>query len=225
MTAAQGTTTVAVVDDEEPVCGYLGRILGAADGLSVIGHALDGGAGVRLVRRARPDVLLLDLRMPGVDGVAVLDRLREDGVVPGRDVAVLLLTNFTDLGMIRRGLDAGACGVLLKSAAPPELVSGVRLAAAGHRVLGAGVDLTWSGGPAGRDAPVHLTGRERDVLRLVGEGCSNREVADALDLRESTVKGHVSALMAKMGCRSRLQLGLRAADPDLGADGRLRGRG
>lgn len=214
--------TVAVADDEEQICLYLRRILGSADGVEITGHALDGAEAVDLAVRTSPDVMLVDVRMPKVDGLSALTRLR---TLP-RPPAVVLLTNYNDDRVALRALRSGAAGVVLKSAAPADLVSLTRLAAAGYRIFGSDIHLPFGSGsapdsrgsshvlPAPVDdtgtagAAVALTGRERDVLALLGEGLSNRGIAARLDLSPTTVKGHVSSLMEKLRCRSRLQLGL-----------------
>lgn len=197
---------VAVADDDEQVCRYVRRLLGREADIDVVGHALTGDEAIALVQEHRPDVLVLDVRMPGSDGLVALARLAQDERAP----AALVLTNFNDARVVQRVLELGATGVLLKSASPGELVGAVRLVAAGHRVIGAGLTFAWQ--PEAADDPdlAGLTSREVDVLRLLGEGLSNKGIAAQLALREATVKGHVSTLMAKLGRDSRLQLGLLA---------------
>ena len=203
--------TVTVADDEEQICRYVRRILESEADIEVAGHALTGAEAVQLVRRTRPAVAILDVRMPGADGVEALAGIRSLEQPP----AVLLLTNFNDAQVVQRAVQAGAAGVLLKSASPDDLIGAVRMLAAGHRVLGSGVALPPTA-PAASTAPEpppelpELTRRECDVLGLLALGLSNADIAARLSVSAATVKGHVSALMTKLDCRSRLQLGLLA---------------
>lgn len=195
--------TVAVADDEEQICLYVRRIVDSAPDIETVGHSLDGAEALLLVQRQHPDVLLLDVRMPGTDGLSALEQVRALPDPP----AVVMLTNFNDDQVVLRALTAGAAGFMLKSASPADLLSVVRLAASGHRVIGAGVGLPEALIPPAPPVGAGLTSRERDVLSLLGKGLSNADIASRMHVSEATVKGHVSSMMGKLRCESRLQLG------------------
>ncbi|MFF8829727.1 response regulator [Streptomyces sp. NPDC015131] len=202
---------VAVVDDEELVRSALRLVLASADGIEVVADC--GGAdAVGTVVAHRPDVVLLDVRMPDQDGLTVLRSLRE--ALAGRLPAVAMLTTFDTDEYIGAALRLGAAGFLLKDTDPEQLVHSVRVLAAGGFALAPGVARTVIGHylePA--TAPDHrallavesLTARERDVLALLGEGLSNLETAARLGLASSTVKDHVSVVLAKLGGLNRVQ--------------------
>lgn len=206
---------VALVDDQELVRSGFRAILSAA-GLEVVGEAGDGVAAVDLVERMRPDVVCLDVQMPGVDGLEATRRItRLD--LPS---AVLILTTFDRDDYLFEALRAGASGFLLKTAGPEQLVEAVRVLAAGDALLSP--DLTRrviarfesAPGPApaaaARPSLPELTDRETDVLRLVAEGLSNAEIAERLVVGEATVKTHVSNLLLKLGVRDRVQAVVQA---------------
>ncbi|MFR9676883.1 response regulator [Streptomyces sp. TR06-5] len=207
---------VVVVDDEPMVCRLLRTILDSADDIEVVGEAHDGAAGVEAVRRHRPDVVLMDLRMPGTDGLTAIDALGRDTDPP----AVVVLTTFDADTYVRRALRAGAVGFLVKSTPPEELIGLVRVAAEGHTVLSAAAARRLVAGPDDQDARrararrlvASLTEREQEVLSGLGEGLSNGRIAARLHLSEATVKGHVSRVLDKLGCRNRTQAGLTARD-------------
>jgi DNA-binding NarL/FixJ family response regulator len=213
------TVRVLVADDEPMVCAHLRTILGAADGVEVVATAADGAEAVEGVVLHAPDVVLMDLRMPGVDGVAAIARI----VALPDPPPVVALTTFDGDEHVHRALRAGAAGYLLKSTPPDDLVDLVRVAAAGHTVLSRSAARRL----VGRSADVHatrlraqarlaaLTDRERDVVVLLGQGCSNAEVARRLFLTEATVKGYVSRSLDKLGCSNRTQLGLLAREAGL----------
>lgn len=203
---------VAIADDEEMVCLYLRRILEKSGQVAVTGHALDGDEAVILAARTNPDAVLLDVRMHGRSGLEVLPRLRALHPAP----AVIVLTNFPADLVVRQAVDGGAVGVLVKTTPPEDLVELLRLAVKGYQVFGAGMlrpVLTSSSTLDAQTAAVltRLTQRERHVLALLASGCSNSAIADRLGITEPTVKSHVSALMSKLRCRSRLQVGLLGA--------------
>ncbi|SHL41189.1 two component transcriptional regulator, LuxR family [Pseudonocardia thermophila] len=210
---------VLVVDDEPMVCAHLTTILGAADDIEVVASAADGAEAVEAVLRFRPDVVLMDLRMPGVDGITATSRITAEPDAP----PVVALTTFDGDEHVHRALRAGAAGYLLKSTPPDELVGLVRVAAQGHTVLSRSAAQKLVGRSAAqasarrraaaRLAP--LTGRERDVAALLAEGCSNAEVARRLHLTEATVKGYVSSALEKVGASNRTQLGLLAREAGL----------
>lgn len=202
---------VAIVDDEALVCTYLRRMLGGAgSGITVVGHAHDLAEAEDLIARTRPEVVLLDVRLGRQDGLRLLTAPRRSQGSP----RVLVLTGYPDDMSVLRALREGAAGFVTKSIAPVGLVSAVRLVAEGHQVLGPGLPGTESAPGADRQERARieglLTGRELDVLRRLGAGRSNGEIAEDLGLSEGTVKGHVSALLIKVACDSRLQAGLLA---------------
>jgi DNA-binding NarL/FixJ family response regulator len=211
---------VLVVDDERMVCAHLRTILGAAADIEVVGEAYDGADAVEQTVRLRPDLVLIDLRMPGVDGLAAIERIAgfDD---PPRLVA---LTTFDVDAYVLRALRAGAAGFLLKSTAPEDLVDLVRVAAAGHPVLSpaAAQRLVGVSGDRqetrrrAREQVAGLTEREVEVLALLGAGRSNQQIARRLHLSEATVKGYVSRVLDKLGLDNRTQAGLLAHEAGLG---------
>ncbi|MBN9792745.1 MULTISPECIES: response regulator transcription factor [unclassified Pseudonocardia] len=202
---------VVVVDDEALVRSGFTMILQAAGDIRVVATAT-GADAEREIALARPDVVLLDIRMPGVDGLTVLDRVLAAGDAP----AVAMLTTFDTDEYIEQALAAGASGFLLKDTDPDQLVQSVRALAAGAVVLSPGAARPVVGGrlsadrrAAERDVAA-LTDRERDVLALVSEGLSNAEIGRELYLSPSTVKDHVSTLLGKLGVTSRVRAALLA---------------
>ncbi|QKW33165.1 response regulator transcription factor [Actinomadura sp. NAK00032] len=214
------TIRVVVVDDEPMVCAHLRTILGAADDIEVVDEAYDGAAAVETVVRHRPDVVLMDLRMPGVDGLTAIRRLAEFREPP----VTVALTTFDADEYVIKALRAGAAGFLLKSTPPGDLVNLVRVAADGHTVLSPVAAQRLLAGAAGRESDrarrtalfEQLTERELQVLACLGEGMSNAQIARRLHLTESTVKGYVSRMLVKLGCDNRTQAGLLAYEAGLG---------
>ncbi len=210
---------VVVVDDELMVCAHLRTILGSAEDIEVVDEAHDGAAGVEAVVRSRPDVVLMDLRMPGVDGLTAIERIGKLASQP----AVVVLTTFDADQYVLRALRAGASGFLVKSTPPEDLIGLVRVAAEGHTVLSpaaarrlvaASADSQQAGDRARRLVEA-LTERETEVLACLGEGLSNAQIARRLYLSEATIKGYVSTVMDKLGCANRTQAGLLAHDAGL----------
>jgi DNA-binding NarL/FixJ family response regulator len=205
---------VVVVDDEPMVCVFLRTILGSADDIEVVDEAHDGAAGVEAVRRGKPDVVLMDLRMPGVDGLTAIERISELADPP----AVVVLTTFDADQYVMRALRAGAAGFLVKSTPPEDLIGLVRVAAEGHTVLSAAAArrlvAASTDGLSARDHARKLvrtlTERELEVLACLGEGLSNAQIAARLYLSEATIKGYVSRMLEKLECRNRTQAGLIA---------------
>lgn len=213
---------VVVVDDEPMVCAHLRVILGTAGDLEVVAEAHDGAEGVEAVVRHRPGVVLMDLRMPGVDGLAAIERIAALPSPP----PVVALTTFDADSYVLRALRSGAAGFLLKSTPPDDLVALVRVAAAGHTVLSPAatarlVAASSAGQGRSEDAKARLrelTDRERDVLACLGHGLSNADIARELSLSEATVKSYVSRMLTKTACRNRTQAGLLAHEAGLLTD-------
>jgi DNA-binding NarL/FixJ family response regulator len=207
---------VVVVDDEPMVCAHLRTILGSVDDLEVVGEAYDGAAAVEAVLRDRPDVVLMDLRMPRVDGLTAIERINQLPDPP----AVVALTTFDADQYVLRALRAGAAGFLVKSTPPEELIRLVRVAADGNMVLSPAAARRLVAASVDRQSVRRraqklvepLTEREREVLALLGEGLSNAQIASHLYLSEATIKGYVSRMLDKLGCANRTQAGLLAHD-------------
>jgi DNA-binding NarL/FixJ family response regulator len=196
---------VLVVDDHPVVRQGLRTFLDLQDDITVVGEAPDGGSGVAAAEELRPDVILLDLRMPGSDGLAALRGLREHGN-PAR---VLVITSFTEPAAVLPAVRAGAAGYVYKDVDPPALAAAIRSVHAGHVLLHPDVARLL----AASETPPHgtrLTAREREVLTEVARGHSNREIARTLSLSEKTVKTHVSAILGKLGVQDRTQAALQA---------------
>ncbi|MFE0592991.1 response regulator [Micromonospora echinospora] len=206
-------TRVVVVDDQTLIRQGIRGLLAVA-GIEVVGEADDGAAALDVIADARPDVVLLDLRMPHRDGIWALRQLRDRGV----DVPVLVLTTFDDDALVLDALRAGARGYLLKDVTLEQLTRAVETLAAGGTLVAASITdrllraIRSAPPPVGVDPirPQALTEREVEVLRLVAEGYTNREIAGVLFLAEGTVKNHVSAILLKLGARDRTNAVLRA---------------
>jgi DNA-binding NarL/FixJ family response regulator len=200
---------VLIADDHRMVRQGLRTFLELQDGIQVVGEAADGAECAEQAAELKPDVILLDLVMPGVDGVAAMELLRE----AGSTARVLVVTSFTDRRMIIPAIRAGARGYVYKDVDPAALAAAVRSVHAGHVLLEPEVAtaLLDSGSAAepGPQAPP-LTAREREVLVLIAQGRSNREIARALVLAEKTVKTHVSNILMKLGVADRTQAALWA---------------
>ena len=199
--------TVLVVDDHAMVRAGLVTLLESGGEVRVVGQAADGAEAVRLARRTRPDVVLMDLSMPGVDGVEATAAVVEE--VP--DTRAVVLTSFSDQRRVAAALDAGAVGYQLKDAEPEELLAAVRSARAGHAPLDPRVArfLLPSRTTAAADG---LTQRERQVLRLVADGLANKQVARALGISERTVKAHLGRVFRQIGVPDRTSAALWARD-------------
>jgi len=199
--------SVLIVDDHPVVRQGLRVLLDLEDGIEVAGETGDGATALALAAEREPDVILLDLRLPGMDGIAVLGELKARGSA----ARVLVLTSATEPAFARAAVRSGAAGVLYKDVDPDALVRAIRSVHDGHLLLApeAAGTLVHSAGPAasGLDA---LTRRERQVLAELAKGRSNREIARALGVAEKTVKAHVSAILAKLGVQDRTQAALLA---------------
>ncbi|MBB5933914.1 response regulator [Streptomyces zagrosensis] len=209
---------VVIADDEMMVRAGIKAILLAAPGIDVVAEAGDGREAVELVRKHRPDVVLLDIRMPRLDGLEAAAQLRE--LAP--DTAVVMLTTFSEDAYIAAALSLGVSGFLLKSGNPRELHAGIEAVADGaaflspriaQRVIALG-DFSAKRGAAQTRIEA-LTPREREVLALVGAGLANAEIADRLHVVEGTVKAYVSTMLAKLELKNRVQAAILAYEAGL----------
>jgi DNA-binding NarL/FixJ family response regulator len=202
---------VLLVDDQQLIRAGLRMLCDAEPDIEVVGEAGNGREAITLAGRLAPDVIVMDLRMPGVDGISATSRVLAERPA----TRVLVLTTFGDDDHLYPALNAGACGFLLKDAPPAELLNGIRRAAAGDSPFSRDVlqRLVRRATDAGAERPLPvegLTAREQDVLRLVGEGLSNTEIAERLHIGITTVKTHIAALMTKTGSPNRVRLALVA---------------
>ena len=204
---------VFLADDERLIRQGFRKLLELDGAIEVVGEAADGAEALALVPAAAPDVLLLDVRMPRVSGLDVLDRLAE------RRPPTLVLTTFDDAELLLRSVRAGARGFLNKDVSLDELVAAIRALARGDTWFQPALTASLRKGIARGDRPhdrdptiERLTDRERDVLRLMAGGYSNREIADVLDTAEGTVKNQVSRILGKLGVRDRTRAVLKAIE-------------
>jgi DNA-binding NarL/FixJ family response regulator len=202
------TARVLIADDQEMVRAGFRMLLESQPDIDVVGEAGDGQAAVDLTRRRRPDVVLMDVRMPVLDGIAATEQLMADPSVRAR---VLVLTTFDLDEYVYGALRAGASGFLLKDAPPEQLIAGIHTVAAGDALLAPSITKrviqTFASLPA-RPQPAteleQLTAREREVLQLLAQGLSNAEIASQLVITETTTKTHVARVLAKLGIRDRV---------------------
>lgn len=217
-------TTVLIADDQPMQRFGFRMLLESQDDMTVVGEAANGHEALQLVARHQPDVALMDIRMPLLDGIEATRRI----IRTGSRTRVLIVTTFDLDRYAYDGLRAGASGFLVKDALPEELLSGLRAVAGGdavvapsltRRLLDAYVQhlpTTTPGGPATPDARIgSLTDREREILTVIGQGWTNSEIAERFHLAESTVKTHVSRILAKTGARDRVQAVILAYDTHL----------
>jgi DNA-binding NarL/FixJ family response regulator len=207
---------VVLVDDDAMVRTGLRLILSAAPDIEVVGEAADGAAASVVVRRERPDVVLLDVRMPGLDGLAATRDLLADAAAPWR---IVMLTTFDLDEYVYAALAAGASGFLLKDVPPERLVAAVRQVRVGDVLLAPEITrrlvARYAQPRGGPDPLAPLTDREREVLTLIARGLSNVEIAGALHLGEATVKTHVGRILAKLDLRDRAQAVVAAYEAGL----------
>ena len=198
----EGGIRLLVADDHPMLREGLVAVLGTQPDFDVVGEAADGAEVVRLAERLRPDVILLDLEMPDVDGVAALERLKESG----SEARAIIFTAYDTDRRILSALRAGARGYLLKGASRREIFEAVRIVHSGGSLLGPDVTTTLLR-HVERDEGDHdtLTPRELEVLRLVAQGLSNRAMAERLFVTERTIKFHVSSLLSKLGAENRTE--------------------
>jgi DNA-binding NarL/FixJ family response regulator len=206
--------TILLVDDHQLVRAGLRALLESVDDLRVVGEAGDGDAAVDLAVAERPDVVLMDLSMPRVDGVEATRRLAAAGV----DTRVVVLTSFADQPRVQAALAAGAVGYLLKDSDPRDVISAVRQAAAGHVPIDARVAQALLPGSQTPAAGHTLSGREAEVLSLVAQGMANKQIARQLGISERTVKAHLGKVFRQIGVADRTSAALWARE-HLGTSG------
>ncbi|HET6499503.1 MAG TPA: response regulator transcription factor [Amycolatopsis sp.] len=216
---------VVLADDQTLVRGGFRVLLETEDGFEVCGEAADGAEAVRVARQTRPDVVVMDIRMPGMDGLEATRRITGDPGLPG--VRVLVLTTFDLDEYVYDALRAGASGFLLKDTEPVELLRALRVVSAGEALLAPTVTkrliTEFVGRPENRrvdtGAVREITDREREVLALVASGLSNDEIAGRLVISTATARTHVSRIMTKVGARDRAQLVVLAYESGLVSPG------
>ncbi len=206
---------VVLVDDQTLVRRGLRALLELAGDIAIVGEAEDGVAGAAIIRRERPDVVLLDVRMPKAGGLDLLRDLRQSGELP----PTILLTTFDDDEALLEGVKAGARGYLLKDVSLEQLTGAIHAVAAGETLIRPAVTERVLRGLEhvrrdfdALDPPDPLTKRETEILRLMAGGYSNREIADALGTAEGTIKNHASSILSKLGVRDRTRAVLKALE-------------
>jgi DNA-binding NarL/FixJ family response regulator len=212
-------TTVLIADDQPLQRLGFKMLLDGTPGMTVVGEAANGAETVRAVEQTRPDVVLMDVRMPGMDGIEATRRI----TATGSRTQVLIMTTFDLDEYVYAGLRAGASGFLLKDARPEELIAGIRAVADGESVVAPSLTrklmaaYLQDAAPAAQQDPrlAALSDREREVLEAIGQGATNTEIAERFTLTESTVKKHVGRVLAKIGARDRIQAVIFAYDNGL----------
>ncbi|MEU7751336.1 response regulator transcription factor [Micromonospora sp. NPDC049101] len=212
-------TTVLIVDDQQLQRMGFKMLLDGTPGITVLGEAANGAEAVRKVDQTRPDVVLMDVRMPGMDGIEATRRI----TAAGSRTHVLILTTFDLDEYVYAGLRAGASGFLLKDARPEELIAGIRAVASGDSVVAPSLTRKLMDAYLQEPAPTTsedprlstLSEREREVLEAIGQGATNTEIAERFTLTESTVKKHVGRVLFKIGARDRIQAVIFAYDNGL----------
>ncbi|MFF0337709.1 response regulator [Streptomyces fimicarius] len=214
MTAPLGPTRILIADDQEDVRSGFRLILGSQPDMTVVGEAADGLTAVDLARTLRPDLVLADIRMPGLDGLELTRRLAGPGVPD--PMRVLVVTTFDHDDYVRTALRDGACGFLLKRSGPGLLIEGVRAAMAGDMLISPQITVRLlrnlapvpapaaAPAPAASPAPSPLTAREQEIARLVAEGLTNAEIGERLFITAGTAKTHIANVQAKVRARNRV---------------------
>jgi DNA-binding NarL/FixJ family response regulator len=208
---ADGSISVLIVDDHAVVRAGLRQLLGQVEEFDVIGAVADGRDAVTIAVAQRPDVVLMDLSMPGLGGVAATQAI----VAQASDVRVVVLTSYSDRDRILSALDAGAVGYLLKDSDPQELFAGIRAAADGESPLHPKAASAVLSARAERRPTHALSEREREVLELVAAGLSNQRIATRLSISEKTVKAHLTSVFRQLGVEDRTQAALWARENGL----------
>lgn len=196
---------VLLVDDHAVIRAGLQQLLSGTDDIEVVGGAAGGQQAVEMARRLRPDVVLMDLQMPGVDGVSATRAIMNEGL----GVDVLVLTSYSDSERIVAALDAGAVGYLLKDADPEDVLHGIRAVSRGESPIHPRAARLLLG-TRGGTSQAQLTSRESEVLGLVKDGLANKQIARRLDISERTVKAHLTSAFARIGVADRTQAALWA---------------
>ncbi len=217
-------TTVLIADDQPMQRFGFRMLLESQDDMTVVGEATNGTEAIRLVDRHRPDVVLMDIRMPGLDGIEATRRI----IATGARTRILIVTTFDLDEYAYDGLRAGASGFLVKDAQPEELLAGIRAVASGDAVVAPSLTRRLLDAyvhhlpPSATAAPrpedprlATLTEREREILTVIGQGWTNTEIAERLHLAESTVKTHIGRILSKTGTRDRVQAVILAYDTQL----------
>ncbi len=214
------TIRVVIADDQPLVRAGFATMVGYADDLELIGEAENGADAIALARRVRPDVILMDIRMPGLDGLEATRRITSDPELVG--LRIIMLTTFDLDDYVYEALRSGASGFLLKDARPEDILNAVRVVAAGEALLAPSVTRRLIERFAAQAPPARppialgqLTERESEVLRLVAQGLSNAEIADRLYISLFTAKTHVSRILTKLDARDRAQLVMLAYEAGL----------
>jgi DNA-binding NarL/FixJ family response regulator len=200
-----GTIRVVLVDDHAVIRAGLEQLLSGTEDIAVVGAAEDGARALEVIRRERPDVVLMDLQMPGVDGVAATRMIKAEQLA----VDVLVLTSYSDAERIVAALDAGAVGYLLKDADPDDVLQGIRAVSRGESPIHPKAARQLLGARVG-SPQAQLTARESEVLKLVRDGLANKQIARRLDISERTVKAHLTSAFARIGVADRTQAALWA---------------
>jgi DNA-binding NarL/FixJ family response regulator len=219
--------TVVLVDDDDLMRAGLRSVLSSDETIDVVGEAGDGREAINRIRQLRPDLVLMDIRMPGLDGISATREV----LAISADVKVVVLTTFEEDDYIFDALSAGASGFLLKRTRPEELIAAIHTVAEGDSLLSPSVTRRVVDRMASQPAPVRatrrldeLTPREREVLELVARGLSNREIAEQFVIEESTVKTHVKRILMKLRLRDRVQAVVFAYENGLTRPGRANDR-
>ena len=205
MSEHSGTTRVVLVDDHAVIRAGLAQLIATAPDIEVVGQAADGSAAIEQARALKPDVVLMDLQMPGVDGVTATREI----VAAGLGVDVLVLTSYSDNERILDALDAGAVGYLLKDADPDDVLTGIRAVSRGESPIHPKAARALLGARSAGGRP-QLTAREVEVLTLVRDGLANKQIAKRLEICERTVKAHLTSAFSRIGVSDRTQAALWA---------------